>query len=426
MKNWISFIPFCVLLLTQDGYAQVTKRVLFLGNSYTSVNNLPAMTQACALSAGDSLIIDSNTPGGYTFEGHSTNAISLQKIALGNWDFVVLQEQSQRPSFPIEQVEVEVFPYAAQLDALIQQANACKETIFYMTWGRANGDASNCPNWPPVCTYAGMDSLLNERYRMMANDNDALLAPVGAVWRYLREQHPEIQLYQTDESHPSEAGPYAAACTFYSVIYRKNPTLINYIGNVNTDQAAAIRNAVEMVVYNAFAEWHVGEYDPQAAFTADTTNASYVVSFLNQSTAASDFLWNFGDGNDSEEENPTHTFAAGIYTVELTASRCGLNDTVSMEINVVATANKEISDTFLHIYPNPVRGNVNVEVLSSHLGHEHLEIVSAGGILCARYPVSERRSIISLHLLSEGLYFLRLMRDNELIITEPMIVKSAQ
>ncbi|MFM9004523.1 MAG: hypothetical protein ACKOSR_03320, partial [Flavobacteriales bacterium] len=103
MKNWISIIPFCVLLLTQDAYSQVTKRVLFLGNSYTSVNNLPAMTQACALSAGDSLIIDSNTPGGYTFEGHSTNAISLQKIALGNWDFVVLQEQSQRPSFPIEQ-----------------------------------------------------------------------------------------------------------------------------------------------------------------------------------------------------------------------------------------------------------------------------------------------------------------------------------
>jgi hypothetical protein len=261
---------------------------------------------------------------------------------------------------------------------------------------------------------------------MMANDNDALLAPVGAVWRYLREQHPEIQLYQTDESHPSEAGTYAAACTFYSVIYRKNPTLISYNGNVNSDQAAAIRNAVEMVVYSAFAEWYVGEYDPQAAFAADITSAPNVVSFQNQSTAATDFHWNFGDGNDSQEENPTHMFAEGMHTVELIASRCGLNDTLSMEINIVATANEGISDIFLHIYPNPVRGNVNVEVLSSHLGHEHVEIVSAGGILCASHQVSDRRNIISLHLLNEGLYFLRLMRDDELIITEPLIVKSAE
>lgn len=404
-------------------HAQLTQRALFLGNSYTSVNNLPSMTAACALSAGDSLIVDSNAPGGYTFQGHSTNPTSLEKIAQGNWDFVVLQEQSQRPSFPIEQVETEVFPFATQLDNLIRQANTCTETVFYMTWGRANGDASNCPNWPPVCTYEGMDSLLNERYRTMANDNDALLAPVGAVWRYLREEHPEIELYQADESHPSEAGTYAAACTFYSVIFRKSPMLINYTGNVSADHAAIIRNAVELIVYNDFAEWHVGEYDPQAVFSADTTIASNTITFQNQSSGALEFHWDFGDNNFSDEENPTHTFFPGVYEVSLTASRCGLFDTMAIEIQIIGTSTEELTDTYFHVYPNPVRGNVNVEVSNASMRNAYLEIISAAGIICARYPISERKNIISLHLLSEGLYFLRMIMDNTVVSSQPLMVK---
>lgn len=427
MKNWTLAMAHCALLMTTGNtFAQLTQRVLFLGNSYTSVNNLPAMTVACALSAGDSLIVDSNTPGGYTFEGHSTNPTSLQKIALGNWDFVVLQEQSQRPSFPIAQVEIEVFPFATQLDNLIHQANPCTETIFYMTWGRANGDASNCPNWPPVCTYEGMDSLLNERYRTMADDNDALLAPVGEVWHYLRDQHPEIQLYQSDDSHPSEAGTYAAACTFYSIIFRKSPLLISHIGNVSADQATIIRNAVETVVYNDLAEWHVGEYDPQAAFTFDSDSTSNIVSFQNQTVGAAEYYWSFGDGSFSDETSPSHSFAPGMYEVDLYASSCGLIDTATAEINIIATRVEELQNHFLHIYPNPVRGNVNVEILSVNMGQEFLEIVSAAGILCARHPITDQRNIISLHALKEGLYFMRWMRDGRMILTEPILVGAAE
>ena len=52
----------------------------------------------------------------------------------------------------------------------------------------------------------------------MANDNKALLSPVGAVWKYLRNNNPGISLYQSDESHPTLAGSYAAACCFYALI----------------------------------------------------------------------------------------------------------------------------------------------------------------------------------------------------------------
>ncbi len=77
------------LLTAITSVGQVTKRVLFLGNSYTGVNDLPSLTQQVTASTGNTLIIDSNTPVGHTFQGHSTNSTSIQNIQLGNEDFDV-------------------------------------------------------------------------------------------------------------------------------------------------------------------------------------------------------------------------------------------------------------------------------------------------------------------------------------------------
>jgi hypothetical protein len=79
------------------------------------------MLKDAALSVNDTVIFDGNTPGGYTFQGHSTNATSLSKIMMGDWDYVVLQEQSQMPSFPDQQVASEVFPYAQKLDSIVKR-----------------------------------------------------------------------------------------------------------------------------------------------------------------------------------------------------------------------------------------------------------------------------------------------------------------
>ena len=92
----IGLLTFFTFLNTQA--QSLTKKVLFLGNSYTYVNNLPQIVADVATSMGDTLIFDSNTPGGYSLFGHLTDTISLGKIAEGNWDYIVLQEQSQMPA----------------------------------------------------------------------------------------------------------------------------------------------------------------------------------------------------------------------------------------------------------------------------------------------------------------------------------------
>ncbi|MFT5021332.1 MAG: hypothetical protein ACI9CU_002741, partial [Polaribacter sp.] len=159
--------------------------VLFLGNSYTNTQNLPATLYNLALEGGDTLIYDSNTPGGYTLNGHSTNATSLSKIASRDWDFVVLQEQSQMPSFGDAQVAAEVFPYAEILVDSIRSNYECSEPVFFMTWGRRDGDQSNCAGFPALCTYEGMQERLRNAYLQMTFDNDVTVGPCGAAWQQM-------------------------------------------------------------------------------------------------------------------------------------------------------------------------------------------------------------------------------------------------
>jgi PKD repeat protein len=326
------------MVLPGLAYAGDTTRVLFIGNSYTYMNDLPLMLKNVAASTGDVVIYDGNLIGGFSLQDHSTQLGTLTKIAAGGWDYVVLQEQSQRPSFSDNQVLHSVYPYAKHLDSLIRLHNPCAETVFYNTWGRKNGDAQNCPLWPPVCTYIGMDSLLRLRYGIMAADNNAIVSPVGPVWRRIRGTAPLIDLYDPDESHPSVAGTYAAACAFYAVILRKNPTAVTYNSTLSATNASIIRTAAKAVAFDSLTHWRVGTYDPDAAFTRTVNGAT--VTFTNASQRATSYLWMFGNGQTSSAVSPSHVYSAsGTYNVKLIASRCGRHDTASQLVTVTGQAN---------------------------------------------------------------------------------------
>lgn len=250
------FLSFVIIALSFALNAQTSVRALFIGNSYIYTNDLPTMLQTLASGCGDTLDFAQSTPGGCTFARHLQNNISMSYIAQSGWDCVILQEQSQYPSFPIGQVQSQCFPYAHQLCDHIRTENPNANVMFFMTWGRKNGDADNCALYPPLCTYEGMDSLLYERYMMMAEENSASVSPVGRVWHVIRQQYPEIELYSADESHPSVAGTYAAAVTFYTMIFRSSPSCINKDMGLDATTAQRIRQIVETVVYDSLDFWY--------------------------------------------------------------------------------------------------------------------------------------------------------------------------
>jgi hypothetical protein len=72
-------------------------RVLFLGNSYTYVNDLPTVFREIAHSGGKNVETAMVAGGGETLAGHAASAESLDAIRGSRWQFVVLQEQSEIP-----------------------------------------------------------------------------------------------------------------------------------------------------------------------------------------------------------------------------------------------------------------------------------------------------------------------------------------
>lgn len=393
-------IPFVLTSLK----AQQKKRVLFLGNSYTYVNNLPQIITDMAASTGDTLLSESNCIGGYTLNNHSSNRVSIDKIKQGNWDYVVLQEQSQLPSFP--DVEEQVFPYAKFLDSLIHVYNPCAETIFYMTWGRKNGDASNCNFWPPVCTYEGMDSLLNLNYKKMAEDNKALLCPVGEVWKYIRKNQSSIELYQPDESHPSEAGSYLAATCFYTMFYKKNPIDVQYNISGSANYGLTIKSAVKSIVYDNLAKWNIGKYYPKAAFDYNIANNN-VVAFSEKLKYSTSRKWYFGDGDSSIQESPEHTYKSpGKYMCRLIAEKCSRYDTAGAIIEikeVLGTSIASIERAILQLYPNPAKDLVELD-LSGPIKETEYFISDHTGRVVIKGMISRGRTVLNIIGLPPGIY----------------------
>jgi hypothetical protein len=255
-----SFYLFLIAALSTT--AQKSRKVLFLGNSYTYYNNMPQITEDLALSNGDTLNWSMEAPGGVYLSDHLNSQTSLNQIKNGDWDYVVLQEQSKALTLPGYQIGF-TLNSIFKLDSLINSHNTCVETMYYMTWGRKNGDPVFYRVYSGYTdsTYEYMDSLLRARYLHVADTNQAEVTPVGAVWRYLRVNHPNIELYAADESHPSLAGSYAAACSFYTTIFRKNPSNLSYDASLNASVALTIRQAVRAVVYDSLTNWSIGRFD---------------------------------------------------------------------------------------------------------------------------------------------------------------------
>ncbi|HUH26242.1 MAG TPA: T9SS type A sorting domain-containing protein [Flavobacterium sp.] len=388
-------------------FAQTTKKVLFLGNSYTQYNNLPSLVQQMATSTNDVLIQDSNTPGGQRLMDHVANQASLTKINANQWDYVVLQEQSQMPAFPLGYVNQNVFPYATQLSDLIKQNHACSVPLFYTTWGRKNGDSQNCPTQPALCTYTGMDDLLQQRYRKMAEDNKGVISPVAQVWRYIRTNHPTIELYSSDESHPSLEGSMAAAYTFYTVIFRKDPTLVTFNSTLQPATATIIKNAVKNIVFNNQENWLMDVNDNFAHFTASLIGGTNV-QFQNTTVNATNISWNFGDGGTSTQQNPSHNFATnGTYTVTMSLKVCGKTYTKTRKITISALSNQTFEVSDVKLYPNPTQDFIQI----TNLNFDEVSIFDINGRkLDAPIQNNEHSIEINLQKFASGSYFIKLRK----------------
>jgi hypothetical protein len=179
--------------------------VLFIGNSLTYSNDLPAMFTELAVAGGKARpFVRAVTGGGLSLEDHWDRGEAQKAIAFGGWDFVVLQ---QGPSASPEG-SLYLRKYTRRFAELIRAGGA--KPVLYMVW-------------PSTSRAQDFDGVALS-YREAARDVDAVLCPAGETWRAAWKRDPRLALYSPDGLHPTPAGTYAAALTFFEVFYKQSPS----------------------------------------------------------------------------------------------------------------------------------------------------------------------------------------------------------
>jgi len=252
MKSHVIVLAF-ILLITNLLSAQDTINVLFLGNSYVGVNNLPQLCADLAASSGRFMKTASNTPGGHLLIQHATNNLSLNKIREGKWDFVVLQEQSQLPTIDYYRYEFMYPGYQALCDS-VAAYNPDAQVVGYMTWGRRFG-GQQCENYGQglYCSadfvdFGHMQDSLTSAYNECRELFGGLTAPVGLAWRNTLEQNDEIVLHSSDDSHPTIEGSYLAACVFHATLWNETPVGLKHPDGISEKTAAFLQKVAEETV----------------------------------------------------------------------------------------------------------------------------------------------------------------------------------
>ncbi len=256
-----------------DAKARDTIEVLFVGNSYTTSNDVAGLTATQLRTEAQAVRYETVAPGGRRLEQHALDA-RTDGTALARWlrtgssaetafDAVVLQEQSQIGGFPVYTAE-----RRASIDAAIELTQHTRDrgarVVLYMTWGRARGDPGNAIIG--YGTFLSMQALLDEGYvslatHLEAEGFDVAVAPVGGGFRIVYEdvvaagEEPLdddsdfIALYQEDGSHPSERGAYLAACILARTIDPDlDPSAMTDHPNLGPTVSSALRDVCHRAI----------------------------------------------------------------------------------------------------------------------------------------------------------------------------------
>ena len=200
-------------------------RVLFIGNSYTHFNGLPEVLSNMAATAKPKVNIKTAvlTRGGYTLEKHLNEESTLNLIQKGEFDIVILQEQSLRPISDKKKMHEAI----RKLHLEIKKAKA--KTVLFMTWARANRPKMIEP--------------LAKAYIQIGRELKVEVAPIGLAWQKALQKLPNLSLHNSDKSHPNQRGTYLTACVLYATLTGKSPVGLSNGGlkEITNAQAAFLQ-----------------------------------------------------------------------------------------------------------------------------------------------------------------------------------------
>jgi hypothetical protein len=220
MKRLITLVVTVLISGGAGVYGQTTRsrcdaartlRVLFVGNSFTYVQNMPKMVEVIAAGLPGPCITTSMIAiGGATLEQHWKSDSVAQRIRSGGWTHIVFNDQSTfgEMSFVAGQVRIgtsgkELFDYGSRFTKLARNAGATPILIAH---------------WPNAHANQRDRQALDYIFARFQREHDVALAPVGLAITRMRAALPSLNPYFTDDHHLAAAGVYLEALVIYNVL----------------------------------------------------------------------------------------------------------------------------------------------------------------------------------------------------------------
>ena len=191
--------------------------ILFIGNSYTFMNDLPGIFAELAELGGQQVNVGMFAKPGYSLLDHAQDAELKQVITDQDWDIVIIQEKSDLPVLNRDLMVQGL----QRIDDLL--ASRDQRIILFMPWAYQSGfsDAG-------LENYQEMQNKLAEAYQLTAEELQLNVAPVGIAWQSALQEKPELKLWAEDGRHPTRLGSFLAANVFYAQVFKQDPAEIHF------------------------------------------------------------------------------------------------------------------------------------------------------------------------------------------------------
>ena len=209
-------------------------RVLFIGNSYTYVNDVPGLVQALADSTRDSIAVEMVAFPDFALVDHWRDGTALREVRKGGWRWVVLQQGPSAADVNRDTLRIWTKVFGAEIQ-------------------KVGGRAALFSAWPQSSRSQDFDRAI-ESYALAAADVRGVLLPVAAAWRAAWRRDPNLQLYASDGLHASTDGSYLAAIVIYGALLEKSPLGLPNVVVTRTGGALRVDSSRARLLQEAAAE----------------------------------------------------------------------------------------------------------------------------------------------------------------------------
>lgn len=247
---------FCISgLLSNDNQTNInptSAKVLFLGNSLTG-NDLPDIVAMLTDNTTNDIYVEKLILSGRSLYEISQTDDFVVKLSSNNWDYIVMQDSPYRVAYPDS---FTVFPTRNAIEIIKSMShNNYEETklIFFMPFAYKDG-----MSWYQNYTddFYEMQQKIYDYSIALANDYKMKIAPVGWAWYNVIYENSSIELYKSDNSHPTDEGTYLSACVIYSSIFEDELRNNDFESTISSASANYLQNIASSTVLDELDSWN--------------------------------------------------------------------------------------------------------------------------------------------------------------------------